>query len=49
VIAGLIVGGLFAAPFAAWLCSKLPARTLLIIVGLLISSLSAFNLWKALA
>ena len=49
VIAGLIVGGLFAAPFAAWLYSKLPARTLLIIVGLLISSLSAFNLWKALA
>ncbi len=49
VIAGLIVGGLFAAPFAAWLCSKLPARTLLIIVGLLISSLSVFNLWKALA
>lgn len=49
VIAGLIVGGLFAAPFAAWLCTKLPARTLLIVVGLLISALSAFNLWKALA
>lgn len=49
VIAGLIVGGLFAAPFAAWLCSKLPARTLLIIVGVLISALSVFNLWKALA
>ncbi len=49
VIAGLIVGGLFAAPFAAWLCSKLPARTLLIIVGVLISFLSVLNLWKALA
>lgn len=49
VIAGLIVGGLFAAPFAAWLCSKLPARALLIVVGLLISFLSALNLWKALA
>lgn len=49
VIAGLVVGGLFAAPFAAWLCSKLPARTLLVIVGLLISTLSVINLWKALA
>ena len=49
VIAGLIVGGLFAAPFAAWLCSKLPTRSLLIVVGLLISFLSAVNLWKALA
>ncbi len=49
VIAGLIVGGLFAAPFAAWLCSRLPTRTLLIVVGLLISFLSSLNLWKALA
>jgi len=49
VIAGLIVGGLFAAPFAAWLCSRLPARVLLIMVGTLISALSLFNLYKALA
>ena len=49
VIAGLVIGGLFAAPFAAWLCRHLPARTLLVIVGVLISSLSVFNLWKALA
>lgn len=49
VIAGLIVGGLFAAPFAAWLCSKLPAKVLLIIVGVMISFLSIINLYKALA
>lgn len=49
VIAGLVVGGLFAAPFAALLCAKLPARALLIIVGILISILSVFNLIKALA
>lgn len=48
VIAGLVIGGLFAAPFAAWLCQKLPARTLLLIVGVLISLLSLFNLWKAI-
>lgn len=49
VIAGLVVGGLFAAPFAAWLCKRLHARTLLILVGTLITLISTFNLWKALA
>lgn len=49
VIAGLVVGGLFAAPFAAWLCKRLHARTLLILVGTLITIISTFNLWKALA
>ena len=48
-IAGLVFGGLFAAPFAALLVKKLPTRALLIIVGVLITSLSAWNLWKALA
>lgn len=49
VIAGLVVGGLFAAPFAAWLCSHLHARTLLIMVGVIVTVISSFNLWKALA
>ena len=48
LVAGLIVGGLFAAPFAAWLCHKLNARTLLWLVGTLISVLSLFNLYRAL-
>nr|WP_245315005.1 sulfite exporter TauE/SafE family protein [Labrys sp. WJW] len=48
-IAGLVFGGLFAAPFAALLVKKLPTRALLIIVGVLITALSAWNLWKALA
>lgn len=48
LVAGLVAGGLFAAPFAAWLCHKLPARSLLWMVGILISALSAFNLYKAL-
>jgi len=39
---------LFAAPFAAYLTSRLSVRTLLITVGLLISTLSAFNLYKIL-
>ncbi|WP_157314989.1 sulfite exporter TauE/SafE family protein [Chitinibacter sp. GC72] len=49
LVAGLIVGGLFAAPFAAWLCHKLNARTLLWLVGSLISALSVYNLVQSLA
>jgi hypothetical protein len=49
IVGGLIFGGLFAAPFAAILCKKIHARLLLVIVGVLISSLSIYNLYKALA
>jgi uncharacterized membrane protein YfcA len=49
LVAGLIAGGMFAAPLAAWLCHRLKARTLLWLVGGLISALSVFNLYKALA
>jgi len=48
LVAGLVVGGLFAAPFAALLCRRLRARTLLITVGTLISALSAYNLGRLL-
>ncbi|MCE3252829.1 MAG: sulfite exporter TauE/SafE family protein [Cellvibrio sp.] len=48
VVAGLIIGGLFAAPFAAYACKIFSTRTLLILVGLLISGISIFNLYKAL-
>lgn len=47
IVAGLVFGGLFAAPFAAYLCKKLHARTLLIMVGILISVVSIFNLYKS--
>ena len=48
LVAGLVVGGLFAAPFAALLCRRLRARALLVLVGVLITSLSAWNLYRAL-
>lgn len=48
LIVGLVLGGLFAAPFAAYLCKKFHARTLLILVGVLITGISVFNLYKAL-
>lgn len=47
-VAGLVVGGLFAAPFAAYLTSRLSTRSLLILVGSVISLISTYNLARAL-
>lgn len=46
LVAGLALSGLFAAPFTALITKRLAARTLLILVGSLIS---LFNLYKAVA
>lgn len=46
VIAGLIMGGLLAAPFGALLVGKIKPRTLMTIVGLLVIALSLRNLIK---
>lgn len=40
VIVGLLIGGMLAAPLGAYLAKRLPARVLMIAVGLLISFLS---------
>jgi uncharacterized membrane protein YfcA len=48
-VAGLVVGGLFAAPLAALLTRRLHTRTLLVLVGTVISLVSVFNIWRALA
>ncbi len=47
-IVGLIIGGAVAAPLAAVLCSRLPARTLMISVGVVITVLSIRTLALAL-
>jgi uncharacterized membrane protein YfcA len=39
-IVGLLIGGVLAAPLAAYLCKKTPTRVLMILVGLLIVGLS---------
>lgn len=49
IVAGLVFGGLFAAPLAAVLCRKLSARTLLVLVGTLVTALSVYNLNQALS
>ena len=47
-IAGLIIGGLIAAPLAARLVGKLPLKTMFILVGSLVIVTSLNTLWKAL-
>lgn len=40
IVLGLILGGVLAAPLAAWLCSRLPPRLLMFVIGVLIILLS---------
>ncbi len=47
-IAGLIVGGLIAAPIAARLVGKLPMKTMFVLVGSLVIVTSANTLYKAI-
>lgn len=48
VIAGLITGGLIAAPFAAYLTSKIPVRGGLILVGIVVIIVSLRIIYKSL-
>jgi uncharacterized membrane protein YfcA len=44
----LIVGGVLAAPIGGWAVKRLPARALMVAVGLLIVALSVWQLLRAL-
>ena len=46
VVLGLVIGGAIAAPFAGFLSKILAPRTLMIMVAVVISVLSAYNLFK---
>ena len=48
IIIGLIIGGVIAAPLAAYTCKKLPPRILMAIVGTVIVALSIRNLYLTL-
>lgn len=48
IVAGLVIGGTFAAPFAAYLCKKFKAKTLMIMVGVLIICLSLRTIYLTL-
>jgi len=47
IVLALLVGGVLAAPLSAFLCKKLPTRLLMALVGLLISLVSAREIYKA--
>lgn len=48
LVSGLVVGGVFAAPIAAYATRHFKVRTLLVLVGGLITFVSAVNLYRAL-
>ncbi|MBJ6121602.1 sulfite exporter TauE/SafE family protein [Sphingomonas mollis] len=45
---GLLIGGVLAAPFGAILAKRVPARTLMTLVGVILIITSLFGLWRAL-
>jgi uncharacterized protein len=45
---GLLMGGVAAAPFGAWLAKRIPAKVLLALVGAVLMTTSAYGIWKAL-
>jgi uncharacterized protein len=48
-VIGLLIGGVVAAPFGGYFAKRVPARALLLMVGVILTLTSAFSLWKALA
>jgi uncharacterized membrane protein YfcA len=45
---GLLIGGVAAAPLGAFIAKKTPAKALLVMVGILLTSTSLFGAWRAL-
>lgn len=48
IVAGLIIGGMIAAPFAALVTKHLPERWLMVAVGLAVVALSSRTIWRSL-
>ena len=46
---GLLIGGVAAAPFGAWVAKRVNADLLLTFVGLVLTATSLYGLWRALA
>lgn len=48
-VLGLLIGGVVAAPFGAMFAKRVPTRTLLTLVGIVLTATSAFSLYRALS
>ena len=44
---GLLIGGVLAAPIGAYAAKRFPARTMLILVGVVLTVTSAYGVWRA--
>ena len=49
VTGGLLIGGLVAAPFGAMIAKRIKVRSLMLMVGIVLTATSLFSLYKALA
>lgn len=49
VTGGLLIGGLIAAPFGAMIAKRIKVRSLMLMVGIVLTATSLFSLYKALA
>ena len=44
---GLLIGGILAAPIGAWAAKHFPPKTMLILVGIVLTLTSGYSVWKA--
>ncbi len=45
----MLVGGLLAAPLGGYIAKRVPPKTLLLMVGVVLTATSLFSLYKAIA
>jgi uncharacterized protein len=45
---GLLIGGIAGAPFGAWAAKHFPAKTMLILVGIVLTATSAYGVYRAI-
>jgi len=48
IVAGLLIGGIITAPFSAMLTSRLPARKMFFVVGIVVIIMSIITIYRAL-
>jgi uncharacterized membrane protein YfcA len=46
---GLLIGGLLAAPLGGYFAKRIPARALLVMVGIVLIATSGYGIWKAVS
>jgi hypothetical protein len=47
--AGLLIGGLAAAPFGAMVAKRVPTKPLMLLVGIVLTATSGYGIWSAVS